>query len=76
MAITVAIALGGCANMGENETTGTVIGGGGVTLGASKIGKRTGKDAMTAMGAIIEATIADQVGTALAVTSQQAQARA
>ena len=73
-AIAAALALAsGCAQMPENETAGTIIGGVAGAVAGSHFGKGSGKNAMTAVGAVIGASAGSQIGRAMDATSKELQ---
>ena len=72
IAATVAAAalVSGCATMSENETAGTILGGGAGPVVGNQFGKGSGKTVATALGAIIGATAGRNIGKSLDQTSQ------
>ena len=66
-----ALVLSGCADMSENETAGTILGGvvGGVV--GNTFGKGSGKTAATALGAVMGATVGRNIGSSLDETSRR-----
>lgn len=74
------LALGACADGGEKENIGTVIGGIGGAVAGAQFGRGTGRLAATAAGTLIGAFLGREVGKSLdradMAAARQAQTRA
>lgn len=61
----VVVSLAGCANMGPNQTAGTLIGGAAGGLLGSTIGQGGGRTAATIIGAVGGSMIGSSVGQSM-----------
>ncbi|MBI3707248.1 MAG: glycine zipper 2TM domain-containing protein [Proteobacteria bacterium] len=80
LAAVLVLALGACADGGEKENIGTVIGGIGGAVAGAQFGRGTGRLAATAAGTLIGAFLGREVGKSLdradMAAARQAQTRA
>lgn len=78
--IALTLALGACAEGGEKENIGTILGGVGGAVAGAQFGGGTGRLAATAAGTMLGALIGREVGKSLdkadLAAAQQAQSRA
>lgn len=78
--LAAALMLGACAEGGQKENIGTVLGGVGGAVAGAQFGRGTGRLAATAAGTLIGAFVGREVGRSLdradIAAAQQAQARA
>ncbi len=74
--VAATLALGACADQGQKQTAGTILGGvGGAVLG-SQIGGGSGRIIATAIGTLAGAMIGSEIGKSLDKADQLAMARA
>ena len=74
--VAAALALGACADQGQKQTAGTILGGvGGAVLG-SQVGGGSGRIIATAIGTLAGAMIGSEIGKSLDKADQAAMANA
>ena len=68
--VSLAALLAGCAGVSQNESTGAILGGAAGAVLGNQFGDGDGRVVMTALGAILGATVGQEIGASLDETSR------